>query len=133
MQKRKSLSLTKRVHLETIGTKTREKQRCVKETEALTQPSICRRVRCGAKAEDELSVECTAGARGGKIMRDDDTVAGNNQELAVFKQAAFELLAQSHLLAKSSSGCRMLLKRAQRPLPDSLPNDRAYEIERDRL
>lgn len=67
-------------------------------------------------------------------MRDDDTVAGNNQELVVFKQAAFELLAQNHLLAKSeTSGCRMLLKRAQRPLPGSFPNDRAYEIERDHL
>lgn len=78
--------------------------------------------------------KCTAGDRGGKIARDDDSVAGHNQELAVFKQAAFELLAQSHLLAKSeTSGCRMLLKRAQRPLPDSFPNDRAYEIERDCL
>lgn len=66
MQKRKSLSLTKQVHLETIGTKTREKQRCVKETEALTQPSICRRVRCGAKAEDELSVSALLGLEEGK-------------------------------------------------------------------
>lgn len=66
MQKRKSLSLTKRGHLETIGTKTGEKQRCVKETEALAQPSICMRVPCGAKAEDELSVSALLGLEEGK-------------------------------------------------------------------
>lgn len=67
-------------------------------------------------------------------MRDDDTVVGNNQELAVFKKASFELLAQSYLLAKSEiSGCRMLLKRAQQLLPDSFLNDRPYKIKRDHL